>query len=96
MKQAWDTMVAFKLVWFRVLCYFLIPSTVTFLAQTETWSGDTWDNTHNFLKTRIFLIAGVSGVSALVAFIDQSLARARDAVETKRGQTEFLSKNTGP
>lgn len=96
MKQAWETMVAFKLVWFRVLCYFFIPSVTTFLAQTETWSGETWDNTHGFLKIRLLLISCVSGIAVLVAFIDQSLARAREAVETKRVQAEFLNKNTGP
>jgi len=68
----------------------------TFLSQTETWSGSTWDDTAPFLKARVFAYSGMSGLMALAAFIDQSMARARDNLSEKRGHTEFLTKNTGP
>lgn len=84
MKETWDTIVAYKLVWLRVLGYVLLPMVVTFLAQTESWSGETWDSTHIFLKWRLLLLCFVPGFSALLAFIDQSLARARDNLVEKR------------
>ena len=92
MKQAWDTVVAYKLVWIRVLLYVLIPSATTFLSQTETWSGETWSNTSGFLKGRVILYSALSGAAALAAFIDQSMARARSNLQEKRDRDI----NTGP
>lgn len=84
MKQAWETIVAFKLVWFRVLCYFLIPAINAFLTVTETWSGQTWEDTATFLKIRLFMSVGLAGLMPLVAFVDQSLGRARERLEHKK------------
>ena len=84
MKDAWETVVAFKLVWFRVLCYFLLPSITTFLSQTENYTGEQWEDTSSFIKYRIFLMSILSGIAVLVAFIDQSLARARERIEQLR------------
>ena len=95
MKAAWETMLAFKLVWVRVLLYVFLPAVTAFLTQTETWSGDTWDHTHLFLKVRLFFSSAVPGFIALAAFIDQSLARARTNLQEKRGNTDFVSKHTG-
>ena len=95
MKATWETIVAFKLVWVRVLLYVLIPSVTTFLSQTETWSGQTWNDTAVFLKARVFLYSALSGCMALAAFIDSSMQRAKDELKSKRGDTEFLNK-TGP
>jgi hypothetical protein len=96
MKDAWETMLAFKLVWVRVLLYVLLPAVTAFLTQTETWSGDTWEHTHIFLKIRLLLSSAIPGCIALAAFIDQSLARARTHLEEKRGNTDFVAKHTGP
>lgn len=98
MKQTWETLVAFKLVWLRVLGYVLVPSLTTFLAQTETWSGETWRNTEPFLKWRLLGISLLPGVIAFMGFIDQSMARARDNLaEKRRGDTErFIKEHTGP
>lgn len=76
-----DTMIAMKLVWLRVLLYFLIPFLTVLTAQTETWSGATFEETHWFLKFRIVIIAAMAGLGSIGAFIDQSLARARDQLK---------------
>ena len=97
MKATWEIIVSYKLVWVRVILYMLIPSVTTFLSQTETWSGETWNNTSTFLKCRVFAYSGMAGLMALAAFIDQSLARARSSLEERRrGDMEFVSKHTGP
>jgi len=95
MKAAWDTMVALKLVWFRTLMFLFLPILTTAITQTETWSGDTWDHTHPFIKWRLLAVCCVPGIMSLIAFIDQSLARAKNEIEAKRnatGQTEFFTK----
>lgn len=94
MKNFIDTVVAFKLVWVRVLLYVVIPMLTTFLSQTETWSGDTWEHTHWFLKFRLALISALPGFIALAAFIDQSLARAKEDLRLRRvsNGTEILTK----
>ncbi len=96
MAKYWsETVIALKLVWLRVVLYFLFPSITTFLALTETWSGDTWDNTHAFLKVRMFICCAVAGLGAFIAFLDQSLQRAKTEVANKKnadGATEFLTK----
>ncbi len=74
MKAAWA---AYRLVAFRVFCYFLIPFLTVILSQTETWSGETWATTHWFLKLRIAIAALIAGVMALCAYIDQSLKPAQ-------------------
>lgn len=86
MKHAWETVIAFKLVWFRVLCLFLLPAASTFLVLTETWSGTTWEETHTFLKVRMFISVAISGITVLVAFIDQSLGRTREQVQSNKKQ----------
>jgi hypothetical protein len=73
-----ELIIAYKLVWFRVSCYFLIPFITTFLALTETWSGDTWSETHVFLIMRILFASTLAGLISIVAFIDQSLDKARE------------------
>lgn len=91
-----ETMIAMRLVWLRVTMYFLIPFLTVCLAQTETWSGDTWDTTHWFLKVRIVAIATIAGFIPFVSYIDQSLSRAREEVLKRRaaktGDTDFIEK----
>lgn len=90
-KEAWETLVAFKLVWVRVMLYVLVPSVTAFLTQTETWSGETWDNTHWFLKARLVVSCSIPGCLALAAFIDQSLQRAKEELKHRRSE-----RDTGP
>lgn len=98
-KYLSETVIALRLIWFRVLCYFLIPFCTVLLGQTETWSQDTWDTTGWFIKTRIVVIALIAGLGAFVAFLDQSLQRAKNSTEVKPvknidGGTEFVEKQT--
>lgn len=88
MKAIADTIIAFKLVWFRVACYFLIPFFTTFLALTETWSQQTWLDTGNFLKARLFVSCFVSGVTSLVAFIDSSFQKSKQVAQDLRAKRE--------
>jgi len=83
MNKTWETVVAFKLVWVRVIGYMLLPMAVTFLAQTETWSGQTWTDTPAFIKWRLVIICFIPGFSALLGFIDQSLGRAKENLNEK-------------
>ena len=69
--------IAYRLVAFRVAAYFLTPFLMVILSQTETWSGETFENTHWFLMLRIALAAFVAGMTSLCAYIDQSLKPAQ-------------------
>lgn len=73
-----DGMIAFKLVWFRVSCYFFVPAVTLFLTQTETWSDKTWEETGAFLKVRLYAACLIAGLSAICAYIDSSFQRARE------------------
>jgi hypothetical protein len=90
MKSAWETAIAYKMVWFRIALYFILPVITTFLTQTESMSGQAWEDTSMFLRYRMLAICLVPGFMAIAAFIDQSLARARE--EVKRNSPG----NTGP
>lgn len=95
MKQAWETVVAYKLVWLRVTFYALLPALMLFDSYTETWSASDWANQSDFAKFRLYVKMGIAGAAGLVAFLDQSMARARDTLKERR-DTEFISKHTGP
>lgn len=84
MKHAWETVVAFKLVWFRVFCYFFIPFSLTLHDQFKDWDGDTWDFAHWFVVAKLILYSVIMGLTNLIAFVDQSLSRARNELEHKR------------
>lgn len=84
MKQAWESVVAYKLVWFRVLCYFLIPFLDALYEQFKDWDGDAWDFAHWFVILKSFLYSFKFGLICLVAFYDQSLARTRNEQERKQ------------
>lgn len=96
MKALTDTIAAFKLVWLRVACYFVIPFFTTFLALTETWSDKTWHETGWFLIFRMAVSCFVAGITSLVAFIDSSFQRAKqegDYLKQKReAQTDFAAR----
>lgn len=96
MRAITDTIVAFKLVWLRVACYFIIPFAVTFLSLTEQWTGETWDQTHTFVITRMFVSCFVAGITSFVAYIDSSFQRARNEAtemrQKREAQTDFIAK----
>lgn len=77
-------MIALKLVWFRIAMYFFLPMISAFMSQTETWSGETWDHTHWFIKLRLIVGCSLPGFLALVAFIDSAMHKARAEVENSR------------
>lgn len=83
-KAITETMIALRLVWLRVLGYFLLPFFTVLLAQTETWSDQTWNETGTFTKIRVLVIAILAGMGAFMAFLDQSLQRAREEVEKSK------------
>lgn len=83
-----DTFAAFKLVWIRVACYFIIPFSTTFLALTETWSQETWHNTGWFLIVRLFVSCFVAGITSFVSFIDNSFQRAKQDAQELRVKRE--------
>ena len=92
MKRAWESVVAFKLVWFRVFCYFFIPFALSLIEQFKDWDGETWDFAHWFVVSKIFFYASVMGLINLIAFIDQSLSRARTELEHRveiKNQTQL-------
>ena len=92
LRKLTDAAIAYKLFWIRVAGYMLVPTITFFLAQTETFSGDTWKNMDPFLKGRLFLACFLSGFTALMATIDQSLQRAREKHEELKGNTERIYK----
>lgn len=96
-QRAWETMVAFKLVWVRVLGYFAVPAWLMWEALTKDIKGPSWDAMHSFDR---FLLIGkcvAAGFISFMAFIDQSMQRAGEHLEKKRnGDTVFHTKDTGP
>lgn len=94
MKQFTEFAIAYKLFYVRVLGYMLVPMITFFLAQTETFSGDTWRTMDPFLKVRLMIACFLTGFSALMAVIDQSLQKARDKHQElkKEGETQRWSK----
>ncbi len=98
-KQAWETLVAFKLVWIRVALYVLLPALDNFTLLTKDIGQDEWFQMGYFDKAKFWAAVFKPGLFTFVAFIDQSLARAKAEVEQKRttGNTPFLNRSdTGP
>lgn len=96
MRQAWDTMVAFKLVWVRVALYLAIPWGATFLTVTKNISAEQWEAMRSFERTKLYMEVSIPAAIAFAAFLDQSMARAREQVQSQRAHTAFLTKDTGP
>lgn len=88
MKAISDYVIAYKLVWLRVLGYFIIPSATLFLTQTETLSDANWNEMGWFLKSRLLVQCFIAGFAALMAYIDSSMQRARESHEAKRKEHE--------
>jgi hypothetical protein len=89
-KVITEAAIVARLIWFRVSCYFLIPFITTFLALTETWSQETWDQTGRFLVLRMLASCFVAGITSFVAFLDSSMGKAKDAIVEHRNRTPEL------
>lgn len=97
-KEAWETVVAFKLVWVRVLGYFAVPAWLMWEALTKDVTGPMWETMHPFDRFKIIGAAVAAGVISFLAFLDQSMNRAKQELERRRaGNTQFLNRpDTGP
>jgi hypothetical protein len=93
MKQFTDFAIAYKLVWFRVMCYFAVPAGTLFLTQTETYSEETWAAMGSFLRSRLMIACCIAGAMSLCAYLDQSLNKARGEHQSLKVDRE-LKKNT--
>lgn len=94
MKALSDTVVAYKFVWLRVICYWLIPTGLSFLSLTKEVGGEAWSAMHWFDQGKIILESNLVGLVAFVAFLDSSMQRARDTatqLKTKREEQAALS-----
>ena len=91
-------MVAYKLIWLRVLFYALLPAGMVFDSYTETWSAGDWAAQSDFAKFRLYVKMGMAGGTALVGFLDSSLRHTKDDLaEKRRGDTQaFIRSHTGP
>lgn len=94
MKAALDTLIAYKFVYFRVFCYFLIPAGTLFLTQTENYSQHTWTDMGTFLHGRLFLACAIAGITSLCAYLDASITNAQEDnnARTHKRATEFIYK----
>lgn len=97
MKGITDTVAAFKLVWVRVACYFLIPFATAFLDSTKSVTGEQWDLLHWFDRMKLVGSPAVVGLVAFVAYLDSSMQRAKgvaDQMKEKREtETQFRNKD---
>jgi hypothetical protein len=94
MKQAWETAVAYKLVWLRVIGYMIVPSIGAFLAICNTIDIDSkWAQMGPFSRAAFWLGVAMPGIGAFMAFLDQSLQRKREEIKEKReGETAMFIK----
>lgn len=96
-KEAWEVVVAYKLVWLRVLFFLLAPVVASFLVITNTVDMDTkWAQMGTFARWGFWAGLIYPGVQSLMAFIDQSLPHAKKELTDKRQETQFIRKDTGP
>jgi hypothetical protein len=98
-EKAWETMVAYKLVWFRVAFFLFGPAIAQFMAINQTVDMDTkWAQMGHFAKTAFWMAIMYPGIISLIAFIDQSLPHAKQDLEDKRkaDTDRFVKEHTGP
>lgn len=102
MQYAWETVVAYKLVWVKMVIFTFGPMVTTYLGLTQAVDLDAkWPTMGLFARLGMILFIVWPGALNLQAFIDKSLSHAKDELDKKRkngaGHTEFLNNpNTGP
>lgn len=98
MKQAWESMVAYKLVWLRVIFYFLMPMGRAFVLACQVDDMDAkWATMGHFAKAVFFILIVTAGCDAVVALVDNSYQRTKTEVEKKKqtGDTAIMYKDAG-
>lgn len=81
-----ETAIAARLVWFRVLCYFLLPAWGMFEIATDKVTGEMWAAMSSFEKNKIFGACAYAGALTLVAFIDNAVNRAKQKIQDQRSE----------
>jgi hypothetical protein len=96
MKQAWEVAVAYKLVWVRVLLMLVMPMITSYLTITQQIDLDVkWPTMGTFARWGFWLGIIAPAFGIFIAFIDQSLNRAKLDLEKKRsGNTQIFVKET--
>lgn len=59
----------------RCLTYMAVVFGGTFLSMTETYTGDQWFELSTFETVRVFVTCGGASLGALLAFLDQTMAK---------------------
>ncbi len=90
-KKAWETMVAYKLVWLRVLGYFIVPAWLMWEVVSKDQTSVSWEVLGFFDKFQIVGKAVAAGVISIMAFLDQSLQKKRDEIDRKSFQDKLGS-----
>lgn len=78
-----------------LLCGILSVASVltTFLAVTETWSDDTWQNLGLFLRIRLIITCLLAGIPTVVAFLNKTVARLEEGKPLiNPGDTRFIKR----
>ena len=87
MAKYWtEAMIVMKLTWFKVLLIAFIPFGMSITQQTETWSGETWDTSHWFIKWRIFFVGSMQAAIALSGFFDKTSKRVEEELTKHRAE----------
>src|SRR5690348_6727027 len=96
MKQAWEAVVAYKLVWLRVIFYFIMPMAMLFDTWSENKTSSYWQAMEFFDFLKLGCKLFIAGGAAFIAFLDQSYGRAKEELREKRsnGATAFYNKPT--
>ncbi len=82
---------AYKLVWFRVVMFALLPSATMFVALTKDMTPEKWDALGQIGQWRFWMEVAIPGALGMVAFIDNSLGRAKE--ESRRLQAEHNARS---
>ncbi len=57
----------------RVLLYSFLGMSAAFLAASETWGDDTWDNMRAFTRFRLFILVLAAAIPPIIAFFDSTI-----------------------
>lgn len=98
-KQAWESVVAYRLVWLKLSLMMSMPMIAQFLAITQTVDMDVkWAQMGTFGRWSFFLGILMPGFATFLSMFDDSAHKAKIDLDRKRsGNTAFFTKvDTGP